>query len=168
MCTSCPAGKYQESNAEPRGDSSCKNCPAGRFNVGTGSVGLGACALCPAGKFSTRIAAVDVEVCQTCVPGRYTNNDGSTEVRYSRLCFHPPLCMLTLASAAVHDVPGRDLLHIARVAGGAAMPHTRGVLRWDSEVRRGARVLRHGWNRRHASDRPAALRCRALLRPRHP
>ena len=85
-CTSCPAGKFGEYNADenvcvdcPRGQyqesigqTECVDCPSGKKGGSKGSSSDTECENCPIGKYS-----VSTTECTSCSPGKTTTSEGS-------------------------------------------------------------------------------------------
>jgi hypothetical protein len=68
QCTSCAAGKYQDTAAQ----SDCKSCPAGRFS----GVKAAGCTACAAGK-KGRLAVDQRTACDDCEAGYYASSPGA-------------------------------------------------------------------------------------------
>ena len=75
VCSSCPAGQYQDI----LGASSCKtcnyHCEAGQQHTGCSGAAQGICVACVAGKHK---AAAGVSKCELCAPGRFHAASGQT------------------------------------------------------------------------------------------
>ena len=81
-CQACPAGEYAregqemcfpcgEGSSRAENESTCQDCPPGRFNSQTTSA---SCAECPGGRYSDEPGR---SLCKPCPIGRYYNDTGS-------------------------------------------------------------------------------------------
>jgi hypothetical protein len=83
VCEACSSGRY---GVTISGVSFCSACPAGTYNVNTGSVGVNSCSRCPRGHYSEVTGAVSIAACQKCPLGTHHRTLGATSSESCQTC----------------------------------------------------------------------------------
>ena len=86
-CFGCSLGKYL-SDAGETSETSCQNCPQGRYGVEIGASDMTEyCHECPVGFWSNRLGITNIHACTKCALGRFSTAVGMTmEINACLLC----------------------------------------------------------------------------------